>query len=81
MLNFIFWGVTLNCYAITILVLIVRVVFPNGLGKKRKEKLLPIAIAIFTPYFAFALGVAIFLLMVYYKFDADKIEASLEKRL
>ena len=80
MLNFIFWGVTLSCYAFTMLVLIVRALFPNGLRKKSETKLLPMVIATFTPYFAFVLGVAIFLSMAYYKFDADKIEARLEKR-
>lgn len=80
MLNFIFWGITLNCYAFTMLVLILRALFPNGLRKKSETKLLPMVIATFTPYFAFALGVAIFLSMAYYKFDADKIEARLEKR-
>ena len=38
MLNFIFWGVTLNCYAFTTLVLIVRALFPNGLQKKAREQ-------------------------------------------
>ena len=80
MLNFIFWGVTLNCYAFTILVLIERALFPNGFRKKCESKLLPMVIATFTPYFAFVLGIAIFLSMAYYKFDADKIEARLEKR-
>ena len=82
MLNFIFWGITLNCYAFTILVLIARALFPNGLRKKSETKLLPLpmVIATFTPYFAFVLGVAIFLSMAYYGFDADKIEARLEKR-
>ena len=80
MLNFIFWGVTLNCYAFTILALIERALFPNGLRKKSETKLLPMVIATFTPYFAFVLGIAIFLSMAYYKFDADRIEARLEKR-
>ena len=53
---------------------------PNGLRKKSETKLLPMVIATFTPYFAFVLGVAIFLSMAYYGFDADKIEARLEKR-
>ena len=80
MLNFIFWGVTLNCYAFTILNLIIRAIFPSGIQKKRETKLLPIVIGIFTPYFAFIIGIVIFLEMTCLKFDADKIEARMEKR-
>ena len=80
MLNFIFWGVTLNCYAFTILVLIVRALFPNGLRKKCETKLLPMVIGIFAPYFLFIAGIVIFLGMACLKFDAAKIEARMEKR-
>lgn len=80
MLNFIFWGVTLNCYAFTILILIIRAMFPSGVRKKHDLKLLPVVVTVFTPYLGFVIGALLFLSMAYFGFDADKIEARLEKR-
>ena len=76
MLNFIFWGITLNCYAFTILVLAAGRMRP-----KSKHARLHIAMGILIPYFLLVSTIVIFLIWAFCGFDIGKVEEKLEKRL
>lgn len=74
MLNFIFWGIALNCYTFTILVLVAGRMHP-----KSKRARLHIAIGILIPYFLLVSTIVIFLIWAFCGFDISKIEEKLEK--
>ena len=76
MLNFIFWGVTLNCYTFTILVLVAGRMHP-----KNKRAPLHLAMGILMPYFLLISTIVISLIWAFYGFDIGKVEAWLEKKL
>ncbi len=76
MLNFIFWGITLNCYTFTILVLVA-----GRMHLKSKRASLHFAIGILMPYFLFVLTIVLSLIWAFCGFDIGKVEAWLEKRL
>lgn len=79
MLNFIFWGVTLNCYAFTIYALALYSLSPYELQIKSKIKPLSLVGGIFTPYVMFIIGLIVFVLIVYCRFDVNKMDMIIQK--
>ena len=77
MLDFVFFGVELNVYALITLWLIVKAIYPKGYVSKYDKKfslLLKITLTLI-PYFVFIICAITLIVFLYLEFDYKKIEA------